>query len=87
MTNLRLQTRLAASVMKCGKRKIWLDPSETSEIGLANSRQNIRKLIKTGYVRALPPARRGGSEPRPPRPPRARRAAAPARRRSPDPAR
>ena len=54
MTNLRLQKRLAASVMKCGKRKIWLDPAETSEIGLANSRQNIRKLIKSGYVRPSP---------------------------------
>jgi large subunit ribosomal protein L19e len=78
MTNLRLQKRLAASVMKCGKRKIWLDPAETSEIGLANSRQNIRKLIKTGYVRA--PARRaeGDAPAAPAARRRARRAAGPA---------
>lgn len=49
-SNLRLQKRLAASVMKCGKRKIWLDPNETTEIANANSRQNIRKLIKDGLV-------------------------------------
>lgn len=41
---------LAASVLKCGKRKIWLDPNESNEIALANSRQNIRKLVKDGFV-------------------------------------
>lgn len=35
---LRVQKRLAASVLKCGKRKIWLDPNESTEISMANSR-------------------------------------------------
>merc|ERR1711959_148130 len=48
--SLRLQKRLAASVLKCGKRKIWLDPNEGNEISMANSRQNIRKLVKDGFV-------------------------------------
>merc|ERR1719197_1853858 len=47
---LLLQKRLAASVLKCGKRKIWLDPNEVNEISMANSRQNIRKLVKDGFV-------------------------------------
>lgn len=47
---LRLQKRLAASVLKCGKRKIWLDPNESSEIANANSRASVRKLIKNGLV-------------------------------------
>jgi len=34
---MRLQKRLAAAVMKCGKNKIWLDPNETNEIANANS--------------------------------------------------
>lgn len=42
--SLKLQKRLAASVLKCGKGKIWLDPNEVNEISLANSRQNIRKV-------------------------------------------
>lgn len=46
MSSLKLQKRLAASVMKCGKNKVWLDPNEINEIANANSRQNIRKLIK-----------------------------------------
>jgi large subunit ribosomal protein L19e len=41
---------LAASVLKCGKKKVWLDPNETAEIGNANSRQNIRKLIKDSFI-------------------------------------
>jgi len=52
--SLLLQKRLASSVLKCGKRKIWLDPNEVNEISMANSRQNIRKLIKDGFVLAKP---------------------------------
>jgi len=50
MVSLKLQKRLAASVLDCGKRKVWLDPNETNEIHNANSRQNVRKLVKDGYV-------------------------------------
>merc|ERR1711945_58520 len=56
MSNLRLQKRLASSVMKCGKNKVWLDPNEINEIANANSRQNIRKLIKDGLVIKKPVA-------------------------------
>ncbi|KAG4094289.1 ribosomal protein L19 [Neocallimastix lanati (nom. inval.)] len=50
MVNLRTQKRLAAAVLKCGKRKVWLDPNEVTEISTANSRQNIRKLFKDGFI-------------------------------------
>ena len=46
---LRLQKRLAAAVLKCGKKKIWLDPNEVTEISMANSRTSP----------ALPPSLRG----------------------------
>ncbi|CAJ2503061.1 Uu.00g104550.m01.CDS01 [Anthostomella pinea] len=48
--NLRTQKRLAASVIGCGKRKVWLDPNEVSEISNANSRQTIRKLVSDGLI-------------------------------------
>jgi len=48
--SLKLQKRLAASVLKCGRGKVWLDPNESNEISMANSRQNIRKLVKDGFV-------------------------------------
>merc|ERR1712237_1576 len=56
MSTLRLQKRLAAAVLKCGKNKIWLDPNETNEIANANSRQNIRKLVKDGLIIRKPVA-------------------------------
>jgi len=56
MVALKLQKRLASSVLKCGKRKIWLDPNEVSEISMANSRQSMRQLIKDGYVIRKPQA-------------------------------
>ncbi|KAK4511308.1 uncharacterized protein ATC70_012523 [Mucor velutinosus] len=48
--SLLVQKRLAASVLKCGQRKIWLDPNEVNEISNANSRANIRKLVKDGLI-------------------------------------
>ncbi len=50
MVSLSLQKRLAASVLGCGLRKIWLDPNEISDISIANSRANIRKLVKDGLI-------------------------------------
>ena len=50
MVNLSVQRRLAASVLGVGKRKVWLDPAEQTDIANANSRANIRKLIKDGQI-------------------------------------
>jgi large subunit ribosomal protein L19e len=50
VVSLKLQKRLAASVLKCGKRKIWLDPNEINEIALANSRRNIHRLHRDGLI-------------------------------------
>ena len=54
MVSLKLQKRLAASVLGVGKKRVWLDPSEISEISLANSRRNVRKLIKDGFIITKP---------------------------------
>jgi hypothetical protein len=37
MVSLKLQKRLASSVLKCGKGKVWLDHNEVNEISMANS--------------------------------------------------
>jgi large subunit ribosomal protein L19e len=55
-TNLRTQKRLAAAVVGCGQRKIWLDPNEANEISNANSRQTIRKLVSDGLIIRKPVA-------------------------------
>ena len=54
MVNLRSQKRLAASVADVGQRKIWLDPNEQAEIGNANSRSHVTKLIKDGRIIVKP---------------------------------
>lgn len=46
---LRLQKRLASSVLRCGKKKVWLDPNETNEIANANSRK-LKKNLKVFFV-------------------------------------
>lgn len=48
--SLKLQKRLAASVLKCGAKRVWIDPNEIAEVALANSRKNIRKLFKDGLI-------------------------------------
>lgn len=50
MVSLKIQKRLAASILKCGKGRVWLDPNEPNEISNANSRQGVRKLIKDGFI-------------------------------------
>ncbi|KAK9888096.1 hypothetical protein WA026_000372 [Henosepilachna vigintioctopunctata] len=54
MSNLRLQKRLAASITGKGKKKIWLDPNETTVIANANSRAQIRTLLKDGFIICKP---------------------------------
>jgi ribosomal protein L19E len=44
MAFLRLQKRLAAAVLKCGKKRVWIDPNECNEVALANS-SKYRPLI------------------------------------------
>eukprot|EP00744_Colponema_vietnamica_P000302 GILI01000542.1.p2 GENE.GILI01000542.1~~GILI01000542.1.p2 ORF type:complete len:202 (+),score=66.52 GILI01000542.1:38-607(+) len=50
MVSMKTVKRLSASVMGCGKKKVWLDPTEMTELGTANSRQNIRRFIKNGLI-------------------------------------
>eukprot|EP01012_Entosiphon_sulcatum_P026834 TRINITY_DN32328_c0_g1_i1.p1 TRINITY_DN32328_c0_g1~~TRINITY_DN32328_c0_g1_i1.p1 ORF type:complete len:236 (+),score=53.80 TRINITY_DN32328_c0_g1_i1:47-754(+) len=50
MVSLRLQARLASKILGCGRRRVWLDPNETADIGLANSRANVRRLIRDGFI-------------------------------------
>lgn len=45
MSLINLQKRLAASIIKCGKRKIWIDPNEIKEISLADSRKYNVKIF------------------------------------------
>jgi len=50
MVSLKLQKRLAADILGCGKGRVWIDPNEINEVHMANSRANVRKLIKDGII-------------------------------------
>jgi large subunit ribosomal protein L19e len=56
MVSLKLQKRLAASVLKVGKRKVWLDPNEITNLATATSRKTIRSFIADGYIIRKPTA-------------------------------
>ena len=51
MVSLKLQKRLAASVLNCGLRKVWLDPNEVNEISMANS---SKQQAPTPLMEAIP---------------------------------
>jgi len=56
MSSLRVQKRLASSILRCGNKKIWLDRNEANEIANANTRQSVRKLVKDGLIIKKPVA-------------------------------
>ena len=47
---LNLHNCLAASVLKCGQRKIWIDPNEINKISLAESHRNVAYLHKYSII-------------------------------------
>ncbi|KAJ1505527.1 hypothetical protein HMI56_001084 [Coelomomyces lativittatus] len=55
---LKAQKRLAASVLGCGKRKIWLDPNEATALdkakSLSSSPTTPSKPQTTGTVSPIP---------------------------------
>ncbi len=52
MSDLRNQRRLAAAVLNCGEGRVWMDPLHADAVAEAVTRQDIRGLIKKGYLRA-----------------------------------
>jgi len=51
---LNLQKRLAASVLKVGTSRVWLDPEKAEEISKAITKTDIKSLIKKGIIKAKP---------------------------------
>jgi large subunit ribosomal protein L19e len=54
MACLTLQKRLATELLKCGQRKVWLDPSKKHIIAQARSREGIRDLIAQDVIQTKP---------------------------------
>lgn len=51
---LRSQRRLAASLLRAGLSRIWIDPEEADKVRSAITREEIQTLVKEGRIRLLP---------------------------------
>lgn len=52
MTDLRNQRSIAASVLKIGVHRVWMDPEAAGEISQAITRQDIKELVSSGVIKA-----------------------------------
>ena len=52
----RLQRRLAAEILGVGESRVWIspDPEHAEEIEAAVTKDDVRRLIKEGLIKALP---------------------------------
>ena len=48
---LHVQKRLAADVLNCSSKRIWLDPNSLSEIKEAITKRDIKSLIEQGLIK------------------------------------
>ncbi|MBU0536358.1 MAG: 50S ribosomal protein L19e [Nanoarchaeota archaeon] len=48
--DLKVQKRLAAQVMKCSEKRVWLDESKLEEIKEAITKTDIRALVSKGVI-------------------------------------
>jgi len=52
MTDLRNQRRMAASLLKCGENRVWMDHDRLDEIAKAVTKGDIRVLIKGKAIKS-----------------------------------
>jgi large subunit ribosomal protein L19e len=63
MTDLRNQQRMAASLLKCGANRVWMDHDRIDEIAKAVTKEDIRvlingKAIKSRQIRGISSGRK-----------------------------
>lgn len=52
--NISGQKKIASTILKVGKNRVWIDPNRVDEVELAITRQEIRKLIQENVIKAMP---------------------------------
>lgn len=48
--DVKNQRRIAASILKVGQGRVWLDPEDSEAIEAAVTREDVRKLIRAGAI-------------------------------------
>jgi len=51
---LELVKKVAAKLLKVGVNRVWIDPEQLDRASAAITKEDVRKLIKDGVVRARP---------------------------------
>ena len=54
MTDLASQRRLAASILKIGQNRVWIDPDRMDDVEGAITRDEVRKLIHEKVIISMP---------------------------------
>lgn len=54
MPDLSNQKRMASELLKVGRGRVWMDPTNQDDLEDAVTRQDIRSAIKAGVIRAKP---------------------------------
>lgn len=52
--SLKSQRRLAASILNVGVNRVWIDPERIEDVDVAITREEIKKLIHEGVIKAAP---------------------------------
>lgn len=52
---LKAQRRIAAELLNVGKNRVWIDSFREDDVSMALTREDIRKLIDDGVIRARKP--------------------------------
>ncbi|WXG45475.1 MAG: 50S ribosomal protein L19e [Candidatus Atabeyarchaeum deiterrae] len=52
--SLRAQRRLASEIMKIGENRVWIDPARIDDAAMAIRREDVKRLINDGVIRASP---------------------------------
>jgi len=51
---LSTQRRLAADILGVGINRVWVDPARATDVSAAISREDVRRLIRQGAIKAKP---------------------------------
>jgi large subunit ribosomal protein L19e len=60
LVDLSNQRRVAASILKCGENRVWINPNRTEDVAYSVTRDDIRNNIKSGFITAR--QKRGSSK-------------------------
>jgi large subunit ribosomal protein L19e len=56
MSDLSLQRRLAAKILKAGRSRVYINPEYSEDVAEAITKDDVRSLIKQGKIELRPPS-------------------------------